>query len=86
MSDYVRSTCRSVLGEDRFVPIGKASMGGEDFAYYLEKAPGCFFMLGVAPDRNQPYPSLHSDRYDFTDAAVEVGMTMFLGLVNGWGK
>ena len=31
-------------------------------------------------DRNG-YPSLHSDRYDFTDAALEVGMRMFLNLV-----
>jgi metal-dependent amidase/aminoacylase/carboxypeptidase family protein len=24
-------------------------MGGEDFAYYLEKVPGCFFLVGVVP-------------------------------------
>jgi metal-dependent amidase/aminoacylase/carboxypeptidase family protein len=61
-------------------------MGGEDFAYYLEKVPGCFFLVGVQPDRNRPYPPLHSDRYDFTDGAMDVGMAMFLGLVNRWGR
>jgi len=86
MSDYVKSVCQRVMGEDRFVPIGRASMGGEDFAYYLEKVPGCFFLVGVQPDRNRPYPPLHSDRYDFTDGAMDVGMAMFLGLVNRWGR
>jgi len=48
-------------------------MGGEDFAYYLEKIPGCFFLVGVEPLDKNSYPPLHSDRYDFTDAALAVG-------------
>ena len=55
-------------------------MGGEDFSYYLEKVPGCFFFVGVAPPDRQPYPSLHNDRYDFTDAALAVGMQMFVAI------
>jgi amidohydrolase len=85
MSDYVRAVSDKALGVDRFIPIGRASMGGEDFAYYLEKKPGCFFLVGVQPDRERSYPPLHSDRYDFTDGAMDVGMTMFLGLVKSWG-
>jgi amidohydrolase len=56
-------------------------MGGEDFAYYLEKVPGCFFLVGVEPHDRNGYPPLHSDRYDFTDDALEVGMRMFVSLV-----
>jgi metal-dependent amidase/aminoacylase/carboxypeptidase family protein len=59
-------------------------MGGEDFAYYLEATPGCFFLVGVEPREGNGHPSLHSDRYDFTDAAMGVGMRVFLGLVLGW--
>ena len=55
-------------------------MGGEDFAYYLEKIPGCFFLVGVQPPGTSSYPSLHSDRYDFTDDALLIGMRMFLTL------
>ena len=61
-------------------------MGGEDFAYYLEKAPGCFFLVGVEPLEAASYPTLHSDRYDFTDSAMAVGMRMFVELVMNWGK
>ena len=56
-------------------------MGGEDFAYYLQKVPGCFFLVGVVPPGREHYPPLHSDRYDFTDAALGVGMKMFVELV-----
>ena len=84
MAEYVAATARKALGPDRFIPIAKPSMGGEDFAYYLEKVPGCFFLVGVEPLDRNGYPSLHSDRYDFTDAALAVGMRMFVELVKNW--
>jgi amidohydrolase len=89
MADYVARIAREALGPDRYIPLTKASMGGEDFAYYLERAPGCFFLVGVEPvDCDLPggYPSLHSDCYDFTDASLAVGMRMFLELVSHWGR
>jgi len=85
MADYVAKIARQTLGPDRFIPIAKPSMGGEDFAYYLEKVPGCFFLVGVEPGRpGSGYPSLHSDRYDFTDAALAIGMRMFVELVRNF--
>ena len=85
MADYVAAIARDTLGDNRFIPIAKPSMGGEDFSYYLEKVPGCFFLVGVEPaDCKTGYPTLHSDCYDFTDAALEVGMKMFLALVRNF--
>jgi amidohydrolase len=80
MADYVARTAREILGATRFIPAARPAMGGEDFAYYLEKIPGCFFLIGVMPPDRQSYPSLHNDHYDFTDAAMAVGMRMFVGL------
>ncbi|MCM3088500.1 M20 family metallopeptidase [Bhargavaea ginsengi] len=31
----------------------------EDFAYYLEKVPGCFFYVGAAPETGEAYPHHH---------------------------
>jgi amidohydrolase len=83
MAEYVALIARKTVGADRYIPAAKSSMGGEDFAYYLEKAPGCFFFIGVAPTKD-PYPSLHNDHYDFTDAAMSVGMRMFVELMRNW--
>ena len=84
MADYVARVARDAFGADRFLPVARPSMGGEDFAYYLQKVPGCFFFVGVVPPGRESYPPLHSDRYDFTDAALGVGMRMFLELVRNF--
>lgn len=84
MADVVARVARETVGNDRYVPVAHPSMGGEDFAYYLQKVPGCFFLVGVEPTDRSSYPSLHSDRFDFTDATVDVGIRMFLNLVKGF--
>jgi len=81
MADYVAKVARQALGNERFLPVARPSMGGEDFAYYLQKVAGCFFLVGVVPPGRDQYPPLHSDRYDFTDQALAVGMRMFVELV-----
>ena len=82
MADYVAKIARQTLGTDRFVPAARPVMGGEDFAYYLRHVPGAFFFNGVQRAADGDDPPLHSDRYDFADDAVEVGVRMFLGLVS----
>ncbi|HEY7090520.1 MAG TPA: M20 family metallopeptidase [Tepidisphaeraceae bacterium] len=85
MAEYVTQIARSTFGQDRFIPAARPAMGGEDFAYYLEKVPGCFFLIGVRPHDKSEYPSLHSDQFDFSDAAMATGMRMFVELVKGYG-
>jgi amidohydrolase len=80
MADFVAKIARQEIGAESFIPVGRPSMGGEDFAYYLEKIPGCFFLVGVQPAGRDSYPSLHSDHYDFTDDALAVGVRMFVKL------
>ena len=84
MSEYVAATAKATFGNDRYLPVARPSMGGEDFAYYLEKVPGCFFLIGVEPVDRETYPPLHSDRFDFTDASIAVGMRMFVELVKNF--
>jgi amidohydrolase len=87
MTDYVGKVAKATLGADRFFLAPFPSMGGEDFAYYLEQVPGCFFLVGVEPvGGNGGYPPLHSDRYDFTDDTLQTGMRMFVELVRNFGK
>jgi len=84
MADYVATVAKSVVGPDRYFPLTRSSMGGEDFAYYLEKVPGCFFLVGVEPLSRDSYPPLHNDHFDFTDETLGVGMRMFVELVRNF--
>jgi len=43
-------------------------MGGEDFAYYLEKVPGTFFFTGAQP-QGEVYPH-HHPKFDFDENAM----------------
>jgi amidohydrolase len=75
MVDLVEQIANEVVGATNVVELKEPSMGGEDFAYYLQKYPGALFRLGSGPA-----PSLHSDTYNFNDDALETGMLMMAGL------
>ena len=49
VSASVSVAAGSVVGESQVVPF-EPLMVGEDFAYFLEVRPGCFFLLGGAPE------------------------------------
>src|SRR5262249_22768535 len=80
MAEYVAKIALKVMGKDCGFTPAKPTMAGEDFAYYLEKVPGCFFLVGVQKDSTVPYPSLHNNHYDFADAALKTGIQMFVNL------
>ena len=78
---FVRETAVGALGASRFVPAARPAMGGEDFAYYAQAVPACFFLIGVTPPEQPSPPPLHSDRFDFADSAIATGVRMFVELV-----
>ncbi|NLW22038.1 MAG: amidohydrolase [Tissierellia bacterium] len=71
---------KQVLGADKVNILEKASMGGEDFAYYLQKIPGAFMWLGARNEGkgfvNQP----HHPKFDFDEDALALGCKMHIGL------
>jgi amidohydrolase len=84
MADYVAAIARKTFGNERYLPVGRPSMGGEDFAYYLERVPGCFFLIGVQPAHADSHPSLHNDHFNFTDDAIATGVGMFVELIKNF--
>ncbi|MEM6314869.1 MAG: M20 family metallopeptidase, partial [Planctomycetota bacterium] len=81
--NYTVRQAKTALGGNAFIPAPRPAMGGEDFSYYLEKIPGCFFLIGLQHGQEK-MPQLHSDRFDFTDIALGTGMLMFLHLVQNF--
>ena len=61
----------SILGTQA-VALTQASLGAEDFSYFLQEIPGALFRLGTQlPDRKT---DLHSAWFDIDEAAIEVGI------------
>ena len=61
-----------LLGDAALASLGFLNMGGEDFAYYLEKVPGCFIRVGARENGGEPIPA-HSPRFYAADDAIFVG-------------
>ena len=51
-------------------------MGAEDFGYYSEKIPGCFFRLGTANTARGITSGVHTPLFDIDESAIVIGMGM----------
>lgn len=57
------------------------SMGAEDFGYYTQEIPGCFFRLGTGNKAKGITSNVHTPTFDVDERSIQTGMGMmaFLG-------
>lgn len=55
-------------------------MGAEDFAYYSQKIPGCFFRLGAGNKAKHITSAVHTPTFNIDEKAIENGMGMMAWL------
>ncbi|MDH6110881.1 amidohydrolase [Kitasatospora sp. MAP12-15] len=56
------------------------SLGGEDFSWYLEHAPGALARLGVRAPDETTVRDLHQGRFDVDERAIAIGVELFTSL------
>lgn len=66
MTDFVLEVVKKVLGEDRIKAFNPV-MGGEDFAYFLQKLPGAFLFFGMGDGMEFPH---HHPAFDIDERAL----------------
>jgi hippurate hydrolase len=49
-------------------------MGAEDFGYYSQQIPGCFFRLGTANKEKGITSGVHTPKFNIDESAIEIGM------------
>lgn len=81
MSKLVISACSKEVGKEN-VEILRPSMGGEDFAYYLEKCPGALFRLGVRNEEKGMIHPHHNGKFDIDEDVLPFGVEMFVRIVD----
>ena len=64
----------SLLGRENARVREAPSMGGEDFAYFVEQVPGAFWHLGCSA--SLPAPTLHSRDFRPDERCLPVGAAM----------
>jgi amidohydrolase len=54
-------------------------MGAEDFSFFAERVPACYFVLGASSDERTSYPH-HHGKFDIDEAALETGVRIMATL------
>ena len=72
MARLAREAATAVLGAGALAPLGFLNMGGEDFAWYLERIPGCFLRVG-AREPGGPVIAAHSPGFFAAEDSIFVG-------------
>jgi hippurate hydrolase len=74
------NTSARKLGEDYIalsnVEESELRMGAEDFGYYSQQIPGCFFRLGTGNKLKGIDSGVHTPTFDIDEHAIEIGMGM----------
>ncbi|MBI3828342.1 MAG: amidohydrolase [Planctomycetes bacterium] len=77
-ADKMAKAMRALGGKDSEI---RPTMGGEDFAYYLERMPGCFGFLGAGDGSPGTGQCFHHPRFNIDETALAWGSAFFLQLV-----
>jgi len=73
VADVVRRAAIATVGEDR-VEVAHPVTVGDDIACFLQRAPGCYFLVGAGhPDRGDVAPH-HSAGFNIDEACLPVGV------------
>ena len=79
-ADLQRAAVLAALGPDALVDT-EQSMGGEDFAWYLDSIPGALARLGVRRPGGRAF-DLHQGTFDIDEDALDVGVRYTLALAH----
>lgn len=87
-TQFARQVARLVVAEGEIVDQTEPLAGSEDFAFMLEKCPGCYLFIGNGlkeSDAASGY-DLHNPHYDFNDKNIVIGATYWVTLAEQFLK
>jgi amidohydrolase len=85
MVALIERAAREVLGSEGIQYIARASMGSEDFAFYLDRVPGAMLRLGVA-SQHVGRSALHTPNFDVDERALAHGARILARTAVLWSE
>ena len=75
-----KSLAGELIGKEN---VGEAeiSLGAEDFGYYTQEIPGCFYRLGTGNVSKGIVSGVHTPTFDIDEEAIKMGISMMAFLV-----
>ena len=86
---FAQTVMAEVVGAENVLEF-EPTMGAEDFSYYLQHKPGCYFVIGNGDGAHREGGHglgpcmLHNPSYDFNDDLIPLGATMWVRLAQAW--
>lgn len=80
-TEFARKVARSLFGAEGLEPMGRPVMASEDFAFMLERVPGCYMFIGNGTHIAEGGCSVHNPHYDFNDRLLPIGAAFWAELV-----
>jgi hippurate hydrolase len=88
-TQFVRGVMADVAGARNVIEF-EPTMGAEDFSYFLQHKPGCYFLIGNGDGTHRQGGHgmgpcmLHNPSYDFNDDLIPLGATLWVRLAEKW--
>jgi metal-dependent amidase/aminoacylase/carboxypeptidase family protein len=75
LTNKVKTGMKDFLGEEFVVDL-PIRMTAEDFSYYSQVMPACFYRLGIRNELKNITSPVHTPTFDIDDDALVTGMSM----------
>jgi hippurate hydrolase len=82
-TEFCKQVIRDWLGEDGLLPNPEPIAASEDFAFFLERVPGCYVNIGNGVG-SQGGCMVHNAGYDFNDRVLSTGATYWVKLAEAY--
>jgi hippurate hydrolase len=79
LNEITRRKAEDFIGKAN-VEETEARLGAEDFGYYTQQIPGCFYRLGVMNTEKGIVSGVHTPTFNIDESAIETGMGMMAWL------
>ena len=83
VTEICLTAARELVGADRVATDDRPSLGGEDFADYLTRVPGCMVSLGVKRPGTE-VTALHTSGFDIDERALLIGARLLARILLRW--
>src|SRR5690606_41821902 len=81
VTEHVRSELEQAnIPEVEAVEETEPQPPSEDFAYYLQEKPGCFFYVGAMPDSGEAYPH-HHPKFEINEKSLLISAKAMAAVV-----
>ena len=81
IAKMICASASKYLPPENVIYGGEATMAGEDFAYFAEKAPSALFKLGCGNKQSGITAPIHSPKFQIDESCLKYGVTIFTDFV-----